>query len=379
MKLVSTGDIPPSFILNLPINRSVKLQYHHLMQEQHTRLVLIGNGFDLAHGLKTTYRDFLDWYMCSCYNEFYSKSSYSDRLILMKHNQSNVGPRYENSPENLEEVIFRMNHIQTSLSYPSDFFGVLIKKFQSGSWVNIERQYFQELKGIFANRPYGHKFGHQAAAELNTEFGYMIKRLTEYFVYVNSIIGSQMKLPISKTNLKDVFKSDALNPVRFVNFNYTDTLSIHRYANEDQIVHIHGRASRINVNPIIFGYGDETDPGYQNIEDSGDNVYLDHIKSFGYFKTDNYSKLISLIESGPYVIYIIGHSCGISDRILLSELFEHKNCEKIEIFYHRRKDNTDNFKEITQEISRHFKPQNKGLMRRRLGFKNDRNALPQVE
>ena len=26
------------------------------------RLVLIGNGFDLAHGLKTRYEDFLNWY-----------------------------------------------------------------------------------------------------------------------------------------------------------------------------------------------------------------------------------------------------------------------------------------------------------------------------
>lgn len=26
------------------------------------RLVIIGNGFELAHGLKTSYNDFIDWY-----------------------------------------------------------------------------------------------------------------------------------------------------------------------------------------------------------------------------------------------------------------------------------------------------------------------------
>ena len=26
------------------------------------RLILIGNGFDLAHGLKTSYADFIEWY-----------------------------------------------------------------------------------------------------------------------------------------------------------------------------------------------------------------------------------------------------------------------------------------------------------------------------
>lgn len=27
------------------------------------RLVIIGNGFDLAHGLKTSYKDFIRWYL----------------------------------------------------------------------------------------------------------------------------------------------------------------------------------------------------------------------------------------------------------------------------------------------------------------------------
>ena len=26
------------------------------------RLIIVGNGFDLAHGLKTSYADFIDWY-----------------------------------------------------------------------------------------------------------------------------------------------------------------------------------------------------------------------------------------------------------------------------------------------------------------------------
>lgn len=26
------------------------------------RIILIGNGFDLAHGLPTSYRHFMDWY-----------------------------------------------------------------------------------------------------------------------------------------------------------------------------------------------------------------------------------------------------------------------------------------------------------------------------
>lgn len=30
------------------------------------RLIIIGNGFDLAHGLKTSYNDFILWYIEKC-------------------------------------------------------------------------------------------------------------------------------------------------------------------------------------------------------------------------------------------------------------------------------------------------------------------------
>ncbi len=136
-------------------------------------------------------------------------------------------------------------------------------------------------------------------------------------------------------------------------------------------------AAALEINPIIFGYGDESDPQYQQIEDSGENVFLEHIKSFSYFKTDNYNRLISFIDSDIFDTCIVGHSCGLSDRILLNTIFEHQNCRKVEIFYHKLNDGSDNFTEITQEISRHFKPQNKGLMRRRVSFKDPKNIIPQ--
>ena len=34
------------------------------------RLVIIGNGFDMAHGLKTSYMDFINWYWNQRVNSF---------------------------------------------------------------------------------------------------------------------------------------------------------------------------------------------------------------------------------------------------------------------------------------------------------------------
>ena len=43
------------------------------------RLVLIGNGFDLAHGLKTSYADFINWYWDQRVKGFHDCISYISR------------------------------------------------------------------------------------------------------------------------------------------------------------------------------------------------------------------------------------------------------------------------------------------------------------
>ena len=36
------------------------------------RLIIIGNGFDLAHGIKTSYKDFIADYLCNAINTFFT-------------------------------------------------------------------------------------------------------------------------------------------------------------------------------------------------------------------------------------------------------------------------------------------------------------------
>ena len=45
------------------------------------RLVIIGNGFDLAHGLPTSYKDFIDDYWKNAIQELYDNNKYSDSLF----------------------------------------------------------------------------------------------------------------------------------------------------------------------------------------------------------------------------------------------------------------------------------------------------------
>jgi hypothetical protein len=55
----------------------------------------------------------------------------------------------------------------------------------------------------------------------------------------------------------------------------------------------------------------------------------------------------------------MGHSCGVSDRILLKSIFEHEHCQRIKIFYYQKSKIVNDFTEKTQEISRHFSDKKK--------------------
>jgi len=70
--------------------------------------------------------------------------------------------------------------------------------------------------------------------------------------------------------------------------------------------------------------------------------------------------------------FILGHSCGISDRTLLNEFFEHEDCKSIRIFYHERKDGTNNKLESSIEIMKHFKDKIKMREKIKTFSKNDK-------
>ena len=155
---------------------------------------------------------------------------------------------------------------------------------------------------------------------------------------------------------RETVPDDYLLPddILFLNFNYTSTADLYiPKGSEFRVNHIHGELGN-DKNPIIFGYGDELDDDYKEISKLNDNDYLKNIKSIRYLETDNYRKLLSFIDSAPFQIYIMGHSCGNSDRTLLNTLFEHKNCVSIKPFYYEKPDGSDNYIEIIQNISRNF-------------------------
>ena len=79
--------------------------------------------------------------------------------------------------------------------------------------------------------------------------------------------------------------------ILFLNFNYTRTdRPYHGYVHswsdsEPNSIYIHGLLNDKD-NPIIFGYGDELDENYKELERANDNLFLQNIKSVRYLFTN---------------------------------------------------------------------------------------------
>jgi hypothetical protein len=139
--------------------------------------------------------------------------------------------------------------------------------------------------------------------------------------------------------------------IMLLSFNYTKT--VHLYHNQNfSLNYIHGELDK--PQNIIFGYGDEIDENYQALKNLNDNGCLCNLKTIKYLETDNYRNALAFMDSAPYQVCIMGHSCGNSDRTLLNTLFEHKNCLSIKPYYYIKEDGTDNYLDIIQNISRNF-------------------------
>ena len=269
------------------------------------RLVIIGNGFDMAHGLKTSYMDFINWYwdkrieafagntslvsedcLCkltiknnthiSCWNVFAFMNSYFKDI---RGNRTCSGFDVIKYIQNKSDIF--------SVDY-SQFFGTILQSIETKGWVDIENDYYQLLKRVNKS-----DCGY-TVRELNEQLAFLQKKLIEYL----HTIGTNQDIKELHDAIIDYFdpadfstegRKKALEDIGFdiksfgeveynyeernklipkrimlLSFNYTATAKMYSNFNLD-FNYIHGDLE--HPENIIFGYGDELDKDYQAILD----------------------------------------------------------------------------------------------------------------
>ena len=325
------------------------------------KLFLIGNGFDLAHGLKTRYSDFLLWYLNEITGKVLIRPPYfEDGLVKLELHAS--PPKDFCSITEFNEFLKGNGQLKCK----NDFFKRLIDISTDFNWVDIEYEYYKELR-----KAYDLVFNDIRTLDYMKDVNDCLKQIKEKLIeYLQTIKIEKPNRQIENHFFHDFSEMDFDDyKVLYLNFNYTNTIDLYSQQlysdNVSQIViNIHGEI-RNPENPIIFGYGDEMDEYYSKIENLNINEFLENMKSFGYHKTRNYKGLKNFLDDDEYKVSIMGHSCGLSDRVLLNSIFCNKkeHCKEIRIFYYLKPDGQNDFIEKTMEISRHFPLSEKDRMR----------------
>lgn len=363
------------------------------MLGQINKLFIIGNGFDLAHGLKTSYNDFIDdfWekekekvliskqFFQRRNNNFYH---YSDDIltiitpITFDGLTNDIIPIHSKGYKWFMDLKLNMDHSNCSINgieysnleilVKNQFLFNISKNTYFNNWVDIESEYYSVLKNCYKIQIEG-KYNDYTVDMLNDDFHEVQKFLENYLspntgnrVGTNSNILNKLSKIIQPELGINKGKLNEKDNILFLVFNYTNTIDEYISCFKNIIpqnvnsIQIHGEL-KSSKNPIIFGYGDELDEEYLKLENTNNDNYLKNIKSMKYLQTPNYRDLLRFIESYKYEVYIMGHSCGMSDRTLLNTIFENENCSSIKIFYHKREDGTDDHNEKIMNISRNFK------------------------
>lgn len=397
------------------------------------RIILIGNGFDKAHDLETSYAEFIHWYWGEwgakllhdgeisntdglCTFELHYDKSRSWHGVYYDYRTARLINIFDGFNGNKFIDLLKEDTQTCSFSYKSPLMEELCIQLKERNWVDIENVFFKHLSNDL-----------ESPEKVNAELAVIRKRLIDYLLevqkstskvevkdelrkkmlapfdkrdiaigakslwkdmleqrmkyrrelwkeilaaylqdekqeeaigevigFVSSIFGSILPNGVESIEDKRIPKGFLLpDRILLLNFNYTNTADSYLpSADRFSVNHIHGELTR--PESIIFGYGDEMDENYKKISNKNDNAYLKNIKSIKYLESPNYRDLLSFMESDTYQVFIMGHSCGNSDRTLLNTLFEHRNCVSIKPFYHVFEQGRDNYMDLVQNISRNF-------------------------
>lgn len=334
-------------------------------------ILVVGNGFDLAHDFPTRYTDFLVFLheLKDYYNNFYinnkspKREDCTDKMfytffndLVKKNDFKDMENVYNMSNENLWVIYFNAYLENKHLNL-------------NNSWIDFEREISNIVKILdSANKNINHNI-QLSSSLISIDYGLasLINLLKKDYNISTTDSGLKMSI-VDFSELKEILISDLnkliycfeiyltkyintltpkfkLNEILSINdnidavlsFNYTDTFE-RCYNKNVQFDYIHGKAkpeSSIDTCQLVLGI----DEFLNKIERDKNIDFVQYRKFFQRILKrtgSNYKKWIESYTNDnsddTFNIFIFGHSLGNTDGDILRELFKVKN-SKIKIFY----------------------------------------------
>lgn len=309
------------------------------------QVLLIGNGFDLAHEAPTSFKDFSIYLIEDVFGKMFKpnldelRQNFGNTLFTRSKDIFNTSTNYYyleelvQLDENLRLEIIKNNWL---VIYPHLKNKLLLKLYeeQTENWFDIESTYFRHLVSLKnklsnSNRLEDRNRILKALLQLNRDFNQIEYYLKRYLSSLNIKPKKEILNFLKKVGRGNGILADN---IFVIDFNYTQTILNYDifYDKDLEYVPIHGTLDT----DIIFGYGNDKDQEYQDIKNLGVDEFLQNFKTQKYLLKRSYQFILEklLTKSIQFQIHIIGHSLGMTDKTLLKEIFDSENCQSIHIY-----------------------------------------------
>jgi len=326
------------------------------------RIILIGNGFDLAHGLKTKYEHFINDFWERAFED-YTTNRDKDTSVGKDSegkNRTNFDPFFKIAKEKEKGIheISDITNFKQIITYENKFLEKIEGDIRAKNWCNIEKLYFDELVRCYEKyKTRKDRNDTSQIDKLNRDFDGIENGLRQYLEeevrkeYKNEeneiirkpLIRGNAVNPDFLSGLQDEFEKEIwrkdVNEYLILTCNYTKTVELYKNRIEAkgkkvEVIYIHGQLEA----DIIFGYGDEYCEESKEIEKLDENKFQQKVKQIKYAETSDYMTFDKFITNGIYDVVVLGHSCGNTDRTLLRRLLEMGNCKTIIPYFYDDKD-----------------------------------------
>lgn len=341
------------------------------------KILLIGNGFDLAHGLPTSYKDFLDF--CKMVRELYTypiiDNEYNQKKLIDWNTDKTIKSKllecYENRKNCFEDKITTQCKELDEL-YDCIKENVWINYFLEReksigeNWIDFESEISNVVQAIETLKGYIERdedvlkikdtkqqtiiyFLKIAKKSLQDVFN--LKRIDGFIedisIELDKLIRSLEIYICEFVNETDIIKENddikTITPDYVLSFNYSNTYErIYGQSKEVTYDYIHGKAdieNNVDTCNLVLGIDEYLE------DDKNDKLEFIAFKKFYqriYKSTDStYMKWVEQIKKYPEVnhnLFIFGHSLDKTDRDILKLLICNDNVTT-KIYYYRKNKN----------------------------------------
>ena len=352
--------VEQSFIHNPP---SYNLKFEFSLE---SNLLIVGNGFDLEHGLKTQYTDFFDVIDKKAAskneiilndNKYIIKNNKLLSYLIKEYKQNKLqGNNWIDIETELKKIINLIEEIKTNnfidnMNYykGENEYTTIYKIYSKSSY------YFKNYLFPFAEAANYCKY---IKKEYDTSIKNLESNLNELTNMLRDYLLEQDISNLTKT--KDISDID-YKITHVLSFNYTDTFrQLYSDIDDDKIDFIHGS---LNKNNLVLGINETlTEDTANKIVDT---VYLKKYFQRIYKKTDY--KYIDWLDHVNFdTVYIHGHSLDESDKEILEKIINSvlkKDTSTVKIFYydekHYRQEVTNLIKVLGKDVFQKYYFQNR--------------------